>query len=161
MEKLRFEETPTSPKDIRSGNYIKIEVNGQMKSAQVLETSSVKNGKHGAAKTTISSKILSTGSNHKGIYTANDSIIVCRPEKVQLKLIDISGTSITFTDSSGSFDSVDVAGRMSSEDVNKIVQTVEGSNSESFDLSLRVLPDFYKLESVRPSSGAGGTAAGG
>ncbi|AFM99025.1 hypothetical protein EHEL_091310 [Encephalitozoon hellem ATCC 50504] len=149
MDKLRFEETPTSPKDIRSGNYIKVEVNGQMRSAQVIETSSVKNGKHGAAKTTILSKILSTGSNHKGIYTGNDSIIICRPEKVQLKVIDISETSITFSNSDGSFDSIDVAGKMSPEDISKIVQTVEGSKSESFDLSLRVLPDFYKLESIR------------
>lgn len=149
MENLRFEETPTSPKDIRPGNYIKVDVNGLLRSAQVIDTSSVKNGKHGAAKTTISSKILCTGSNHKGIYTGNDSIIVCRPEKVQLKLIDVSGTSITFSDSNGSFDSIDVAGKMSPEDISKIAQTVEGSNNESFDLSLRVLPDFYKLESIR------------
>ncbi|ADM12262.1 translation initiation factor 5A-like protein [Encephalitozoon intestinalis ATCC 50506] len=161
MENLRFEETPTSPKDIRPGNYIKVEVNGQMRSAQVVDTSSVKNGKHGAAKTTIASKILCTGSNHKGIYTANDSIIVCRPEKVQLKLIDISGSTITFSDSNGSFDSVDVSGKMSSEDISKIAQSVEGSSSESFDLSLRVLPDFYKLESIRKSGGPSGSTAGG
>lgn len=153
MDGLRFEETPTDPKDVKEGGYIKVEVsNGQMKSAQVVEKSSVKNGKHGAAKTTITSKVLSTGANHKGIYTANDMIIVCRPEKVQLKVVDVSGTNITFSDSDGTFDSVDVAGKMDSEDINKIVQTVEEAKSESFDLSLRVWPDFYKLDSIRPSA---------
>ena len=63
MNDLIFDETPNDPKNVRLGKYVK---NWQMRSAQVLS-------------------ILSTDLNHKGTYTGNDTIIVCRPEKFQFK----------------------------------------------------------------------------
>lgn len=156
MEGLRFDETLTDAKDVKNGNYIKLDVNGAIKFAQVQNTFSVKNGKHGAAKTTIVSKILDNGANHQKIYSGSDKISVYKQVKAQVKLVDVDGTTITFSDDSGSYNSVDLAGRMDPEEIKKIAEVVESSGSESYDLLLRALPEFYKLDSIKPSTAPAG-----
>lgn len=148
MEGLRFEKEIVDPKDVKKGNYVELDVNGQIKFAQVQDTFSVKNGKHGAAKTTITSKILSTGTNHQKTYTGNDTVSVYKQVKVQLKVVDADEAVITYDDG-GEYHTIDLMGKMDPEEIEKIVKTVTSGESESYDLCLRALPDFYKLDSIR------------
>lgn len=152
MDGLRFEEMLVDAKDVKVGNYILIDVNGQNKFAQVMVMNSVKNGKHGSAKVSMGSKLLDNGANHHQNYNGSDKISVYKQVKMCVKLVDISDTVITYSDDSGAYETIDLRGRMNQEDIEKITNTVKNTNSEVYELSLRALPNFYKLDFIRASS---------
>ncbi|KAH9412019.1 hypothetical protein HK407_02g04670 [Ordospora pajunii] len=139
---LIFEESLTDPKDVRKGDYIKVESNGSMVTARVMDISSVKNGKHGSAKTALNSKIISTDSFYQLTHTSNDMVVVCRPTKTTLKLIDVEerdGTPIgSYIGIDNNVQEIDFARIMSAEHIKDLMKALKDFDSSKNDIVLKL-----------------------
>ncbi|KAM0671378.1 hypothetical protein CWI42_021720 [Ordospora colligata] len=158
---LIFDETPSDPKDVRVGDYIKAEVNGSAFTAKVTDMTTVKNGKHGAAKTSLESKLLKTGATHKLTYTSNDMVVLCRPTKLTLPpIIDIytdkkSGvTMINFINADGSDVELKLDEIMSAENIKKICEEFKKNESEKKELILKfkAFSDIWLFDGINNAS---------
>jgi translation elongation factor P/translation initiation factor 5A len=142
------------PKELKIGNYINVGDEVERKIAQVIDVYSVKNGKHGAAKVTVMSKLLKTNANNQKQFTSSDKVYVYQPVKSVKRLVDLDGTTATFEAEGNDYETIDLEHVMDAADIEKIQKCVsEAPDAESYEICLRALPEFYKLDSIKQGRG--------
>ncbi|WUR04436.1 eukaryotic translation initiation factor 5A [Vairimorpha necatrix] len=152
-EFLKFQEEGLDRKEIKVGHYIKIEENDTVKFTRVEKIDSVKCGKHGSAKTAVTSKDLPNNTSRNMILVASDRVTVMKMIKVNAKLIDFTDDkTITVKDENNNYLELDVEKSMSQEDKDKINEVMEENGDvEEFDFVFRALPGYIKIDTIRPS----------
>jgi translation elongation factor P/translation initiation factor 5A len=152
-EFFKFQEESIERKDLKVGHYVKIEENEGVKFTRVEKTESVKTGKHGSAKTAVTSKDLPNNITRTMILVANDRVTVVKMMKVNAKLIDFVDDNMTLKDENNNYIDINVEKAMSEEDKLKIRECMENNGDvEEFDFVFRTLPGYVKLDTIKPST---------
>lgn len=151
-EIFKFQEDTIDRKDIKVGFYLKIvENDGTVKFTCVTDVGAVKTGKHGSAKTTVEAKDVNTGNSRNLILVANDRATIVKMVKVNVKLFDFIDDTMSIRDDKNNCIEINVKDSMSAEDKAKISEVVSANEAaDEFDLTIRALPGYYKLDSIRP-----------